>query len=563
MRNLSSILLIICILFSLNNYAQLNGKQQSKTYLEENLFLNGILTNYYTGDILTGVSIKASVSGKTIAKGNTNGKGEFEIVLDYDKEYTVDFMKGGYITKTIIINTVGVPENKKRQCPDMMVEITLFEPSECIKEDIMPQPIGKAIYYSKKNRIDWDMNYSGPKIQALNKKLDACAEELAKAEEEKIRKEKEYLTVMKTANKAFTKKDWVTATSNYEAALQLFPEKKEPQQKLDLINTEIAKKAEAEKQRAEELARAAAEKVALAEAKIAEQKAETERLAKEKAEAEALAKAQEVAKQKELAAVASKKAEEEKFAKEQAEALAKQKAKEQKEQEAIAIAATKKAKAEKAALEKAEKVVLAEQEAAAKKNAEQEVIARKQAEEKALKEKAAAEQIAIIDAQQKEAAKKEAEAKKIAEQKAHQQEKIALQKAKEEEKAQLIAQNEVDTRAAAEQEAINQQKAAEKLAKKEKTAKETAANKALLAENERKTNEQKINAANKKIEQQAKEKVLKAKAITPPPTSTTTGEIKGRSSIKIKRKNPTRHLYKKPNKYKKGKGPTVKKRMVF
>ena len=523
-----TVLLTIFTILSVLLYAQVSGTKQSETYLEENLFLNGVLTSYYTGDILLGVYIKASTNGKTVAQGKTNGNGEFEMVLEYDNEYRVDFVKGGYITKTILISTVGVPENKKRQCPDMVVEITLFKPSECIPENIMPQAIGKAIYFSKKNRIDWDMNYSGSKIQALNQKLDACAEQLVKAEEEKIKKEKEYLATMKTANKAFTKKDWQTALANYETAKNILPEKTEPQQKIDLINTEITKKAEAEKQRAEELARAAAEKIALAEVKAAEQKANEERIAKEKATTLAQEKEAEEMKQKELAALAVKKAKEEHLAKVKAEALAQQKAKEQAEQEALASIAAKKAKTEKAA-----------------------------------KEKAIAEQLALSNKKEKEVAEKEATAKKVAEQQELKKEKIALTKAKEMEKGKLLAQKEATTRASAEQAALIEKEVAQQVADKEKIAKETAAAKALIAENERKANNQKIVETNQKIEQQIKIAELKAEEVNPTLNKTSSSDIKGRSSIKIKRKNPTRHLYKKPNKYKKGKGPKVKKRMVF
>jgi hypothetical protein len=479
--------IFILLIFSfLGGYAQLDGKKQSENYLEENLFLNGELTDYYTGESLGGVAVKATANGKKIAQGTTDSKGEFEMVLDYDNEYRIDFSRGGYITKTIIISTKGVPEKKKRQCPDMEVEITLFKPNKCIKKDIMKKPIGKAIYFPKKNRIDWDMVYSGPLIQSLNKKLDDCAEQIAREEET-------YKELIKTADKAFSKKDWETAKGNYTEALKIFPNEKDPKNKINLIETEIAKKAEAEKQRAEEKARAKAEALAKAEAESAAKKAEEERIAKEKAEKEALAKAKAEAIQKSKAETAAKKAEEERVAKEKAKAEAKLKA----------------------------------------------------------------------EAEEKNRLKEEAAAKKAAEQKAKAEEAIALKKMKEEGKAKLLAEKEAKKRREAEAKALADKKLALQTAEKERKAKELAAKKALQAERERKENEKIIQVANKKIEDQIKQETEKKVIIEQTTTIKTPAKTKGNPAIKIKRKNKTRHLYEKPNKHKKGKGPTLKKRIVL
>ena len=72
-----------------------------------------------------------------------------------------------------------------------------------------------------------------------------------------------------------------------------------------------------------------------------------------------------------------------------------------------------------------------------------------------------------------------------------------------------------------------------------------------------------VNAAVKVEVKKQEEEDKKQPTITPPTKPNNTATINGSSSIKIKKKNKGRHLYEKPNKSKPGKGPTMKKRMVF
>lgn len=493
MKHYLFIFLLSCL--SITSFAQVNGVKQEDVMMEDNVFLDGVTSDYYSGEAIAGINIKAVADGKTIASGTSDGKGEYKIVLEYDKEYTITFSKPGFITKKIVMNTYGVPDKRKQKVPDMVAEITMVKPNECIKEEMLDKPIGRAVYFAKKNVIDWDMVYSMPLLSALNQMLDDCEEQQKKEEELLKQKEKECTNAMKSANKIFAKKDWENAKIGYEKALDICPDKKNAQEKLALINTELAKKAEAEKQRAEEKARAEAEALAKAEAEAAAKKAEEERLAKEKAEAEALAKAEAEAKEKAKAEAAAKKAEEERLAKEKKAAEAK---------------------------------------------------AKKEAELKAKLEK-------------------EAAAKKAAEAKAREEEKQALANAEIEKQAKIKAQEEAKKRAEAEAKALKEKEAAKKKELEEKAAKELAAKKAAIAEKEREENNKALIQAKVEVDLEIKkqEEIEKNTIVNTPPADPKPTNQLGSSSIKIKSKNKGRHLYTKPNKSKPGKGPQVKKRMVF
>jgi len=400
---LKSLLLLITLSFiSMVAFAQLSGTNREDVINEDNVFLDGVISDYYSGENITGVSIKASAGGKVVATGKSDGRGEYKMVLEYDKEYTISYSKAGLISKTIIINTSGVPDLKRQRVPDISAEITLFKPNECIKSPMLDKPIGKAIYFADKNVIEWDMVYSMPKLAAVNEMLDDCAEQ-------QELKEEEYDEAMKEADKAFAKENWDEAKTAYQKALAVYPDRPEPKEKLRLIDTEIAKKAEAEKQRAEEKARAEAEAIAKAEKEAAAKLAEEEKRAKEKAEQEALAKAE--AEEKELvkAEAAAKKAEEEKLAKEQkiAEAKAKKEAEEKKKLKEEA--AKNKLAEEKANKEEKQALTQAKVEEKAKLLAQEETKKRAELEANAIKEKEAAEQRELEERLAKEKAAQLAE----------------------------------------------------------------------------------------------------------------------------------------------------------
>jgi hypothetical protein len=487
-------ILLFLVFTNLIGFAQMDGDKQKDKWMEDNIFLDGEVTDYYTGESISGVTITASVNSATTAKGTSDGKGEYKTVLEYDKTYTITFSKAGYVSKTITMNTSGVPDLKRQKVPDMGAEITLFKPNDCIKTDLLDAPIGKAVYFANKNVMDWDMEYSMPRLEKLNKMLDKCAKEAEKAKKEEGQKEQDYNTAMKEASKYFAKEEWKEAVEEYKKAIALFNDRPEPKNKLKLIETELAKKAEAEKQRAEETVRAEEEAIAKAEAEVAEKKANEERIAKEKAEAEVLAKTEASAKEKEKAITAAKIAEENRIAKEKKEGEAK---------------------------------------------------ANKEAEEKAK-------------------LKKEALAKKAAEEKARQDEETALAQMASEEKAKVIAQKEAKERAAAENKALSDMIAAKKRQAKERKAKELAAKIAQKAEQDRTINQVLLQEKKEEvIVQVAQQEEQEKQAIIEVKEEPKQGAINGSSTIKFKKKNKGRHLYQKPNKHKKGKGPQPKKRIVF
>ena len=172
-------ILILLVFVNLIGFSQLDGADREEKWDEDNIYLDGIVSDYYTGRSISGVRITATGGGKTIS-GTSDEKGEYKLVLEYDEIYTITFSKAGLTSKKITMNTNGVPDLKRQKVPDMGAEITMFKPNKCIKSEMLDAPIGRAIYYPKKNIMDWDMDYSMDKLIALNEMLTQFNIALAK-----------------------------------------------------------------------------------------------------------------------------------------------------------------------------------------------------------------------------------------------------------------------------------------------------------------------------------------------------------------------------------------------
>jgi hypothetical protein len=352
---------ILIILFAVSAFYNVVIAQSNEAV---KLTISGEISEYFSNKIMQGVSIKLLEGGSYVHNVVSDEKGKYSLELAFDKEYTVLYEKAGFVAKKILVNTKSVSKKERNSLSNLLVDMTLFKEDKELAVAFLDQPIGKAQYDSNTKEIDWDMKYTGPIAGRLNGVLTAYKAKIQAVIDEEKRKEQEFVTLMKSADKAFFKKDFDIAKASYQKALSLKPNHSEPKNRIDLIDIAIAKKAEADRLKKETEERAAAEEKARIEAEVAMKKAEEERIAKEKAEA---------------------------------------------------IAKEKAAAEDKARLEAAESAKLEQEERLAKEKAEAEVIAAKAAEEKAQLEAAAAAKHAEADKLAKEAGEAMAKEKAVAE----------------------------------------------------------------------------------------------------------------------------------------------------
>jgi hypothetical protein len=390
--------------------------------LAQNWFLSLTGRVEQNGVDLEGASVTLMNGAKQISQIITEDDGEFGFQVPPDGNFTIIVTKKGLCSKNFQVSTKFVPSQSKGVSRFDIPGIILFEQNPEVDYSILNQPIVKIKYDTIKNIFDYDEEYFTKSLAALEK--------LRQLEKEAIDRQKSintnYLSFIKSGDKAFQKKDWSSAKQFYQQATELKKAESYPKSQLILVDNNI-------KTQNELVAKLASEKAIadkLASEKLASEKALAEKLAAEKAIADKLAA------EKLAAKIASEKLASEKAL---AEKLASEKAiadKQAAEKLAAKIAseklASEKALAEKLASEKAIADKLAAEKLAAKiaseKLATEKALAEKLASEKAIADKLAAEKLAAKIASEKLASEK-ALADKLASDKAS-AEKLAAEKNK-------------------------------------------------------------------------------------------------------------------------------------
>ena len=259
---------------------------------------------------LQGALVTLMQGTKQVAQTLTGEDGVFKFEIPANGDFMITVTKQGHCTKKFQVSTRGVPPDDKSTKRFDIPGISLFEPLPNIDYSVLNQPLVKIQYSSVKQVFDYDEAYFSQSLVALDK--------LKQLEADAINKQKElefnYNSAIKTADKAFQKKDWATAKANYSNAIKFKPAENYPKDQLAQIDIIIKDQEALNKKSADDAAAKAA-----ADAKA---KAEADALAKKKADEEA-AKLAKAAADK----AAADKAAAEAKAKAEAEALAKEKAK--------------------------------------------------------------------------------------------------------------------------------------------------------------------------------------------------------------------------------------------
>lgn len=207
------------------------------------------------GKKLQGAIITVTQGGKQVIQTMTGDDGAFKIQIPANGDFLVTVTKPGHCTKKFTVSTRGVPEDKKQgDFKGFNIEsISLFEPLPNIDYSVLNQPLVKVAYDATKDNFDYDEAYSNQMLSALQKLKQLELDAITKAKE----LEANYSNAIKTADKAFQKKDWATAKANYNQALTLKPNELYPKDQLAQIDVIIKdqealnKKLEAEKAAAE------------------------------------------------------------------------------------------------------------------------------------------------------------------------------------------------------------------------------------------------------------------------------------------------------------------------
>lgn len=122
--------------------------------------------------------------GETVA--SFRGQKNLRLRLDYDSEYTIDFTKPGYITKTIRVNTRVEADRKKYGFDPYKIGVRLFKQYEGVNTVVYNQPVASIRYLAEMDEFGYDTDYTKSILSALSR-AEEILEQRAKEEMEEMK----------------------------------------------------------------------------------------------------------------------------------------------------------------------------------------------------------------------------------------------------------------------------------------------------------------------------------------------------------------------------------------
>ena len=149
------------------------------------------------GSINTG-KIKVEKNGKQVCLLEVS-KSKFEFALEYDCQYVFSYIKEGYVTKKVEVNTNVPKEKQSLEFEPFKFDVEIFKQYEGVNTVIYNQSVGKIKFNDVLNEFDYDTDYT-KSIQSELARIEELLKQKAKEEAEKnkeIEKEKNKLAAQK------------------------------------------------------------------------------------------------------------------------------------------------------------------------------------------------------------------------------------------------------------------------------------------------------------------------------------------------------------------------------
>lgn len=209
---------------------------------QDDLNVHGVVSDAMTSGKLGDVTVTVKKDGAKFDTYVTRANGKYEFYLDCGANYELLFEKEGYVNRSIIINSNGVPEEVIGAGIIMPTDMSMYEITEAMDGadlSVFDKPIGKAAYDPSQADLVWDFGYTNQvkgeifkfirDIEKKQKELDKEQTEAEKADQELEQKFNEFV---RKGDEAMSKDDYEDAVLNYQAALDLKPDDMQVQGKL-------------------------------------------------------------------------------------------------------------------------------------------------------------------------------------------------------------------------------------------------------------------------------------------------------------------------------------------
>lgn len=192
--------------------------------------LKGSISDDDNGKGLQGATMEVYKNGVLFDSQTSASNGKIEkmiLPICSDCYYTVAFKKGGYVTKTAVVDgRFDYPEELAPGIRPVQFDVSIFESIEGIDFSFLEKEAMVEYELNNYGEMEYDqqkIKVMIKKIEDLKKKIAEKKEELAKEEAVKAKKEADFNAYIAAGDAAVKQQDFDKAIGQYELALGLRP----------------------------------------------------------------------------------------------------------------------------------------------------------------------------------------------------------------------------------------------------------------------------------------------------------------------------------------------------
>lgn len=133
--------------------------------IAQDLLLYGRVREHERPVPIPQASIAIQADGVALFQLGCDSTGRYEVTLDVGKVWHVDYSAAGRVSKSIVLDLRDTPSTDGGY--GMNVDIRLFTADKSKDVSFLKEPIGTCRYVAASDAIQWDMEYTAPRMQRL------------------------------------------------------------------------------------------------------------------------------------------------------------------------------------------------------------------------------------------------------------------------------------------------------------------------------------------------------------------------------------------------------------
>lgn len=133
--------------------------------MAQDLLLYGRVREHERPFPIPQAAVAIQADGVALFQLGCDSTGRYEVTLDVGKVWRVDYSAAGRVGKSIVLDLRDTPKSDGGY--GMNVDIRLFTADANKDVSFLKEPIGTCRYVAASDAIQWDMDYTAPRMQRL------------------------------------------------------------------------------------------------------------------------------------------------------------------------------------------------------------------------------------------------------------------------------------------------------------------------------------------------------------------------------------------------------------